>query len=235
MHKVNVKVIFRKIRRVLRTLIGSDFFIKVDLKCQTQRFGSEYGGWDIISNKIGEKSIVYSFGVGEDASFDVALINKFGLTIDAFDPTPKSISWVNDQSFPVQFVMHEFGLADYDGEATFAPPENPDHVSHTILVNKKGKKPIFISVKKLSTIMDELDHNHIDILKMDIEGAEYQVIEDLIGSLIRPDQLLVEFHHRFKSIGAGETKKAINKLRIAGYRLFSVSESGEEYSFVYRP
>lgn len=35
-----------------------------------------------------------------------------------------------------------------------------------------------IPVKKLSTIMDELNHQKTEILKMDIEGAEYDVIED---------------------------------------------------------
>jgi len=36
---------------------------------------------------------------------------------------------------------------------------------------------------------------------MDIEGAEYEVIDDLIASGIRPKQILVEFHHRFKNVG----------------------------------
>lgn len=43
--------------------------------------------------------------------------------------------------------------------------------------------------------MKELSHSVIDILKIDIEGSEYDVIEDLINSKIRPKELLNEFHH----------------------------------------
>ena len=37
--------------------------------------------------------------------------------------------------------------------------------------------------------MKELGHNKIDILKMDIEGAEYAVINDIERSGIRPEQI----------------------------------------------
>jgi len=82
--------------------------------------------------------------------------------------------------------------------------------------------------------MQELGHSHIDILKMDIEGAEYDVIEDIRLSNIRPKQLLVEFHHRFPNIGISKSKQAISNLRKMGYQLFSISTSGEEFSFILR-
>ena len=52
----------------------------------------------------------------------------------------------------------------------------------------------------LSTILEKLGHNRIDILKMDIEGAEYEVIEDIISSTVPIQQVLIEFHHRFSSL-----------------------------------
>ena len=39
--------------------------------------------------------------------------------------------------------------------------------------------------------------SRIDILKMDIEGAEYDVIDDIINSPVPIAQVLIEFHHRF--------------------------------------
>jgi len=54
-----------------------------------------------------------------------------------------------------------------------------------------------------------LKHSKIDLLKMDIEGAEYSVLKDMESVNIRPKQLLIEFHHRFPNVGIGETKKAI--------------------------
>ena len=65
-------------KRLAKMFLGKDFFTKVDYKYNKERFGSEYGGWDIVVEFIDASSIVYSFGVGEDATFDTAMINRFG-------------------------------------------------------------------------------------------------------------------------------------------------------------
>ena len=80
--------------------------------------------------------------------------------------------------------------------------------------------------------MREFGHDHIDLMKMDVEGAEYAVIDSLVESTVRPRQLLVEFHHRFESIGLHKTKAAVEALRGAGYDLVYITDSGEEYSFL---
>jgi FkbM family methyltransferase len=214
-------------------MTGGGLRAKPDAIYVKWRFGSEYGGWDVVPANLDAHSIVYSFGVGEDASFDIALIEKFNLTVHAFDPTPQSIEWVKGQQFVERFVLHEYGISTYDGEASFNPPENPDHVSHTLLDRPETKsKAISLPVKKLSTIMKELGHDHIDILKMDIEGAEYNVIADIDQSGIRPRQILVELHHRFRGVGGKKSMDVIDRLKSMGYTLFSVSATVQEFGFI---
>lgn len=213
----------RTAKRLVKAALGKDFFPEVEETCQTERFGSGYGGWEIAVAPMSKDAVVYSFGVGEDASFDIALIKRYGLTIHAFDPTPKSIQWVHKQNFPPNFVLHEYGLADFDGEITFNAPKNQDHVSHTILDRPSGNATIQVPVKTLATIMRELGDDHIDLLKMDIEGAEYQVVEALVKSTIRPAQLLIEFHHRFPEVGIKKTQELISLTagdRISSFRRF---------------
>jgi len=79
--------------------------------------------------------------------------------------------------------------------------------------------------------MKMLGNTAIDVLKMDIEGAEYEVLWDLLGCGIRPRQILVEFHHRWPELGIERTRRAVRELNQAGYLIFNVSASGEEYSF----
>jgi FkbM family methyltransferase len=228
-----MKSIVRRLRKLVKVALGKEFLVKLDVICVKERFGSDYGGWDVVTTSIDTHSIVYSFGVGEEASFDTALIEKLNLTIHAFDPTPKSIEWVKRQGFSDRFIMHDYGIAAIDGNVSFSPPENPDHVSHTLLDRPSTKaKAISVPVKRLSTIMKELGHDQIDILKMDIEGAEYDVIKDISKSGIRPLQILVEFHHRFPGVGIKRSKEAIDRLRSMGYQLFSVSTTNEEFCFI---
>jgi FkbM family methyltransferase len=181
---------------------------------------------------IAGSPLVYSFGVGQDVSFDLELIRRFGATIHAFDPTPRSVAWVTGQQVPETFRFHPFGIADYDGVSSFQPPANPAHVSYTMTARPGGPPSCELQVKRMQTLLDELQHVRIDLLKMDIEGAEYAVIDDLLTSGILVKQLLVEFHHRWKEIGVSKTKDAVRKLNRAGYRLFAVSPSGEEYGFL---
>ena len=80
--------------------------------------------------------------------------------------------------------------------------------------------------------MYELNHQQVDIIKINIEGAEYKVIDDIIKTKIKPSQLLIKFHHKFNNVGINKTINAVNKLRIYGYNVFSVSKAGTEISFI---
>ena len=51
-------------RRVARAMVGRDFFPRLALRCRTERFGSDYGGWEVAVEGIDHRSIVYSFGIG---------------------------------------------------------------------------------------------------------------------------------------------------------------------------
>ncbi len=231
----SMKEYLRWLRRFPAVLLGRDVYFRAasGRNRRVERLGSACAGWSVLTDRLGPDSIVYCVGVGEDISFDLSLMNRFGLCVHAFDPTPKAIKWVRSQNLSERFVLHEYGLAAVDGEVNFNPPENPNHVSHTILDRPATRDlAIRIPVKRLQTIMQELGHAHIDLLKMDIEGAEYAVLDDLLECGIRPRQILVEFHHRFPDTGVSKTKASVAKLGSMGYILFSVSDNGEEFGFV---
>mgnify|MGYP003682072891 CR=1 FL=1 len=79
----------------------------------------------------------------------------------------------------------------------FFKPPNEAHVSHSIsnFQNQFKRNTEYIEVKTttIKDIMDRNKINKIDILKMDIEGAENQVIPDFLRRKIYPEQILVEF------------------------------------------
>lgn len=72
-------------------------------------------------------------------------------------------------------------------------PENPAHVSCSI-VNLQQTKDYFIAqCRRVETICENLSHNKPALIKLDVEGAEYQIIQDLIASNYLPRLLMVEF------------------------------------------
>ena len=223
----------RRLKRVLRFLRGQDLLQAAQVRRPTERHGSDYGGWAVVPEGLSEESVVYAFGIGTDVSFDLSLIRRYGLTVHAFDPTPRSVAWVERQGLPEQFVFHRLGVAGYDGTATFHAPAHPQYVSYTALSRSRAKvSAVAAPVRRLGTLMDQLGHTHIDVLKMDIEGSEYEVIEDLLHKRLDVRQVLVEFHHRFEAVDVRKTKDAIAALGQGGYRIFHVSSSGEEFAFI---
>ncbi len=165
--------------------------------------GTEYGGFYLPDGFRIKNAAVYSFGIGEDLSFSKAVIERGG-TVYAFDPTPKSIEYVEHSglfSHP-NFHFFPYGLSDKDGKEVFYLPVRDDWVSASVISHKcvNTENAIEVEMKTLRTIMSELGHEHIDVLKMDIEGSEFKVIE----SIMKPDLVDVdvslcamELHGRF--------------------------------------
>jgi FkbM family methyltransferase len=206
---------------------------KVQVERAFELLGSAYGGYAVCPAAIDAGSVVYSFGIGEDVSWDRALIDRFGVKLHAFDPTPRSLAWLAEQDLPASFEVHPWGLAAHDGVATFTPPENPEHISHTLLERERfAGARIEVEVFRLATVLERLGHARVDILKMDIEGAEYAAIDDILASGIEVKQLLVEYHHHLEGVMLAETEGSIARLNAAGYRIFHVSPSGHELSFI---
>ena len=225
-----VHQIARIARRMVRRFSAGERFYRATLHRRHVRLGGRDASFVVDPTTLTPDGIVYSFGIGTDVSFDLECISQFSVQVHAFDPTPRSIEWLSTQTLPPEFHYHEYGLADFDGVLEFYPPENPAHVSYSI--QERAGSKVTCPVHRLSTIMGDLGHDHLDLLKMDIEGSEYGVIENMLAEGIKPIQLCVEFHHRWPEFGHQRTERAIDRLQSAGYGLFHVSASGEEFSFI---
>ncbi|NTU94261.1 MAG: FkbM family methyltransferase [Chlorobiaceae bacterium] len=223
-------------KRRFRQMTGHEVRAEVELECVTM----EIGGWSFSPIGLGDSSVVFSLGVANDIRFDKGVIERFSCQVHAFDPTPRWVEWIRTQETPPQFHFHPFAIAGNDGTLRMFPriPKKGKRSSSMLtLVDEGAGSDIAIEapVRRVPTIMTELGTDRIDILKMDIEAAEYEVIDDLLDSGVLAYQILVEFHHRFKSVPTEKTKSVIKKLRAAGYRIFHISEKYREFSFIHEP
>lgn len=160
--------------------------------------GTEYGGWTYDSSLLTADSIVYSVGLGEDTSWDEGIMKRFDLQVWGFDPTPKSKRYVESNiRLGKNFHYTPEGLSTKKTVLSFTKPKNPNHVSMR-QGKHNGGETIQVPVNSLENWMERFGHTRIDILKIDIEGSEYEVLEDWIKRKWFPmNQLLIEFHQRF--------------------------------------
>ena len=115
---------------------------------------------------------IYSFGSYDEISFEVGLYESDELSqrceVHVFDPDRLPPPAVGDR---YGFTAHNISLTPRDS----------------------SKSPFKVS---LPTVMRCLGHGFIDVLKMDIEGAEVPILPSLqaAGLLARVGQLSLEFH-----------------------------------------
>jgi FkbM family methyltransferase len=226
----------KRIEHTVRVWLGRAYRPAQITELGATMFGGDgYGGWPCLAERLSADSVVYSVGIGFDMQFDHALIDRFGLTIHGFDPTPRVVEWLRQNPPREAFKFQPLGLAWLDGELSFAAPTHENAVSGTVVSSAVvGQDTVAVPVARLETIMRDLGHERLDVLKMDIEGAEYAVLDDMLQSNILPDQLLVEFHHGKRRKGrlpVAGTHKRVNDLLARGYKIFWASESGRELAF----
>lgn len=208
----------------------------VDIACKW--YGSPYGGFYIYPKLLNPSSIIYSFGIGKDISFDQTCIHKHGCNVFAFDPTPKSIEWVKKQQLPIQFHFYEYGIStSQTGIYDFYLPSNVKGVSGSLEsqnLDVDQTDSVKVLMKSFDDIVHELKHSHIDVLKMDIEGAEYLALDPILSSGVTIDQILIEFHDRSFNPDDIKSKESVLKLTERGYFIYACSVSYEEISFIHK-
>ena len=98
----------------------------------------------------------------------------------------------------------------------------------------KGNDYIEVEMKTLRRVMYENKHKHIDLLKIDIEGCECDVLEEMIHQNIYPRYLSVDFdlaYHCPEKIRNPKRCQNIIKLLISkGYRVLNME--GTDVSFI---
>jgi FkbM family methyltransferase len=226
-----VKAAVRYSRRVARATTGRDHLLRCDIHIPKVRLGTDDGDWVVAEQHLGQDSIVYSVGLGNNISFDLALIERYACQVFGFDPTPYALRYLGEISLPPQMRVEQFGLSTYDGVKNFGAPvtaDTPSFSSH--LENDLQSLPVLT----LSSMMSKLGHSHVDLLKMDIEGDEYDVVPQILEKGILPDQLLVEFHYGIYGIELSQALGHLQLLRRAGYLIFSISPVGREFSFIHQ-
>jgi FkbM family methyltransferase len=223
------------LKKQYKVLSGKISSFKIEHKCSHVWYGNSYGGFYVNPDLLHPDAIVYSFGVGQDTSFDDAVIQKHNCHVHAYDPTPKSIEWIAQRTdLSPKFHFHPVGLDKKTGTAHFNLPKNKEHVSGSIInhQNVDENNIVEVQMKSITDIVSENNHNYIDVLKMDIEGSEYCVIDSILNSSIEIKQILLEIHERFFENGIERTRSLLNSLHQHGYQIFGISDTLEEISFI---
>ena len=237
--------------------------VRIEPLLPLERLGTGYGGWIIPEGFLNEKSVVYLVGAGEDVSFDVAVAGKYGCPVHIVDPTPRAVEHVEnlkkhirsgtdmplantpDGKYPAcapevadLLHMHPVGLWNETTTLRFFKPENDAHISHSLVNLQKTEQFIEVPVCRLSGLMRQEGHDHIDLLKIDIEGAEYVVLQTIPEDGISVDVLCIEYDESHANhLDGGYIRRieaSLQALVAAGFHVVAKERTCHNYTLAHR-
>ncbi|XP_074043442.1 putative methyltransferase-like protein 24 isoform X2 [Macrotis lagotis] len=151
---------------------------------------------------------LYSLGLSnEDTDFELSMA-KDGCEVHRFDPSIKSAHVQESQ----RLWFHRLSIDWRDPHPAIA-------------INK-----LHSNTKKLGTILNEFGHNKVDVLKADLESAEWKILENLIleDVLEQIGQLVFELHLHWPGFEIGGNDSSVvrfwysllKELELKDFRLF---------------
>lgn len=184
--------------------------------------------WTVCAAELNKDSIVYSGGVGRAISFELSLVRLFGCKIELFDPTPTATATMaNPENQHPAIRFHPVGLGGESGVAKFACPRNEAEGSFYVTDGAPDSEALAFRIEDLHSIMRRLGHDHIDLLKIDIEGSEIGVLQQICSRGLPVKQICVEFHPQ--NTGRSSIRKTKKLLKRRGFALVHKTRMDHTY------
>jgi len=187
------------IQNIIVAKIVSFSYLK-NVSFDLTRLGTDYGGWFIPENilhAIDKKRVLVSGGLGHDVSFDKILLEK-GFEIIGLDPLSECCDFARIELGDSKSVsIIEKGLWTNSGNIDFFPPKNKTHDSWSI-TNTQSALPQEATTFKVISLTDlireypSIGNSDFSMLKLDIEGAESEIMKKLFTSDYKFDFVGIE-------------------------------------------
>lgn len=181
-------------------------------------------------------TIVYSAGIGDAINFELDLLNllkqnNIDVELYAIDPTPRALEFLSKQDLPDNFHVLPYALSDRDSKLFFALPQADRWISGSAADVKQDmrkfdfKGKIQVEGRTIESIMKELGHDRIDLLKIDIEGSEFDVLDEALNKNLNIIEMCVDHHEYMLKHGRKRIIKLLSLLK-ENYDIIATGDNG---------
>lgn len=177
-----------------------------------------------LNYDINENSVVFDMG-GYHGDWAVDIFCKYSCKIYIFEPVQKFADMIKNRfSHNDKINVYSFGLAGQDDETEILLDEDSSSVVNTLIEPENKEKIKLIEAAKF---LKEASIENIDLMKINIEGGEYDLLEHLIntGFISKIRNIQVQFHEYFP--GAEARMKNIQQ------KLMETHHLTYQYKFVW--
>jgi FkbM family methyltransferase len=202
----------------LKYFIGDVFPIKV----RGDKDFRIIGGKLINLSLLKKDQVIVSGGIGRDLDFERVMIKKHNRKIIAFDPTEISAKYVTDffrfSPKARNLLVYVKKAITVDGRAVDFFAGETDSMASISKEHSIGSRKTFLY--QSVSLGEIIQKYNVGYLKLDIEGSEYEILEDCNLNLNVP-QIAIEFHHFcIDNVSLTRTINIIENIREMGYTVY---------------
>lgn len=173
-------------------------------------------GHSFWNRTMGPDAVILDLGanVGE---FSSAMVARYGCTCHAVEMS--ALLHAQIPSGP-RLRAHHFAIAGRSGRMAFGAPTD-DPLSASLLIAAGTHESFEVEALSLEDLARQLGVARLDLVKMDIEGAEVQAIDACSDDFLRGvSQLSVEFHDFNGLVDVVDIKRILGRLRTLGFEIY---------------
>ena len=195
------------------------------------KVGIGYEGYFVDLDMIPENSTIIDAGVGEDISFSEGLYELKHVDVIAVDPTLKSYNFMKSKNLSYVTFLNKAIHKNSGEKVKLYRNNNPKWVSDSVYPSHYAVGKNYYESETISVVDLKSLYPNVSLIKLDIEGAEYDMVEQCLGI----PQICVEFH---SFVMGNKTKeediRIIGVFQNNGYKLiYSGGATGTMYTLVH--
>lgn len=140
---------------------------------------------------LNKDSIIFDIG-GYKGDFAAEVFSRFQSKVFVFEPVEKFYTYSKNRfQHNDNIKLFQYGLGAKDEVFSILEDENK-----TQMANTQSSSSIEVKVRNIETILKELNITYIDLLKVNIEGGEYELLEKMydIGFMGKVKNYQIQFH-----------------------------------------
>jgi FkbM family methyltransferase len=143
-----------------------------------------------LNYDLDENSLVFDIG-GYEGQWASDIFSKYCCTIHIFEPVAEFADKIERRfSRNKRIFVHKFGLSNQSKQTSILLAQDGSSLF------KQGKERVEVALVRAEDFMRKSDIQNIDLMKINIEGGEYDLLEHLIdtGFVKHIKNIQVQFH-----------------------------------------
>ncbi len=158
--------------------------------------------FDFIASTVADPDILTTFDIDDtctvvdagafDGTWSHQIATRYGASVHAFEPAPDALAELEKRLDGRPTTIHPFALGATNADAALVL----GGLGSSVSTDTPADGSVPIEIRDVAAAFDDLGLSKIDLLKLNVEGSEFDIIDRLTetGWLARVRILLIQFH-----------------------------------------